>query len=270
VRGSERHREKGKILKEVQCLIESGCVEVSLIGQNVNSYKDDGFDFPDLLGLVNDQTRIERIRFMTSHPKDLSDKLIEKMASLPKVCEHLHLPLQSGSSKILKLMNRGYSAEEYLSLAKRAKEKIPHLSLTTDLIVGFPGETLADFEETLKMVGKIDFDSSFMFKYSPRDKTKAALLEDDVPEPEKLRRLKILIDLQKEISKTKNKRLIGEVEEVLIDDRSKRDKSLWKGKSSTNKTVIVKSDQDLLGSIAEVKIYDADSWTLFGEVVDSS
>jgi tRNA-2-methylthio-N6-dimethylallyladenosine synthase len=269
VRGPERHRKKEEILKEVQCLAETGCLEVSLIGQNVNSYKDDGFDFPDLLSLVNDQTRIQRIRFMTSHPKDLSDKLIDKIASLPRVCEHLHLPLQSGSTKILKLMNRGYSADDYLSLVNKAKEKICNLSLTTDLIVGFPGETVSDFEETLKMVEKIEFDSSFMFRYSPREKTKAALLDDDVSLQEKLRRLKILIDLQKEISKRKNKRLGGEIEEVLIDDKSKRDKRLWKGKSRTNKTVIVKSGKNLLGSIVKAKIYDADSWTLFAELASS-
>jgi tRNA-2-methylthio-N6-dimethylallyladenosine synthase len=250
-------------------LVDSGCLEVSLIGQNVNSYRDESFDFPDLLGLVDDGTGIKRIRFMTSHPKDLSDKLIERMTSLPKVCEHLHLPLQSGSNKILKLMNRGYSAEDYLSLVERAKEKIPGLSLTTDLIVGFPGETLEDFEKTLKMVEKIEFDSSFMFKYSPREKTEAALLEDDVPKEEKLERLKILIDLQKEISKRKNKKTIGETEEVLIDDKSRRDKRLWKGKSRTNKTVIVESDNDLLGSIVKVKISDADSWTLFGMLANS-
>ena len=264
VRGPERHREKERILKEVQSLAESGCLEVSLIGQNVNSYTDDAFDFPDLLSLVNDKTEIKRIRFMTSHPKDLSDKLIERMASLPKVCEHLHLPLQSGSNKILNLMNRGYKAKDYLSLVEKAKDKIPHLSLTTDLIVGFPGETLADFEETLRMVEKIEFDSSFMFKYSPRERTKAFSLEDDVPLEEKLRRLKILIQLQKKISKKKNQKLIGKIEEVLIDDKSRRDKSLWKGKSRTNKTVIVKSEKTLLGSIVNVKIEDADSWTLFG------
>jgi len=270
VRGPERHRKKEKILKEVQDLTQSGCLEVSLIGQNVNSYKDGSADFPDLLSLVNDETQIKRIRFMTSHPKDLSDKLIDKMAALPKVCEHLHLPLQSGSDKILKLMNRGYSAESYLSSVEKAKEKIPGLSLTTDLIVGFPGETPQDFEMTLKMMERIEFDSSFMFRYSPREKTKAAELEDDVPIQEKLKRLKILIDLQKEISKRKNEKTMGKVEEVLIDGKSKRDKRLWKGKSRNNKTVIVNSDEELLGSIVEVKIDHADSWTLFGTPIDSS
>ncbi|MGB2696779.1 MAG: tRNA (N6-isopentenyl adenosine(37)-C2)-methylthiotransferase MiaB [Candidatus Zixiibacteriota bacterium] len=270
VRGREIHRKKEEILKEVQCLTETGSLEVSLIGQNVNSYQDNRFDFPDLLNLVNDKTGIQRIRFMTSHPKDLSDKLIDKMASLPKVCEHLHLPLQSGSTKILKKMNRGYLAEDYLRLVEKAKDRIPHLSLTTDLIVGFPGERAADFEETLKMVQKIEFDSSFMFRYSPRERTKAGLFEDDVPLDEKLRRLKVLIELQKEISKKKNQKLIGQVEEVLVDDRSKRDRNLWKGKSRTNKTVIVNSDKNLLGSIVKVRISEVDSWTLFGKLIDSS
>lgn len=270
VRGPERRRTKEEILKEVQSLADSGCLEVSLIGQNVNSYQDDDFDFPDLLNLINDQTRIKRIRFMTSHPKDLSDKLIDKIAALPKVCEHLHLPLQSGSSKVLKKMNRGYSAEHYLRLVKKAKEKIPRLSLTTDLIVGFPGESAADFQQTLKMLEEIEFDSSFMFRYSPRERTKAFLLGDDVSLEEKLRRLKILIELQKEISKKKNQKLMGQVVEVLVDDRSKRDKGLWKGKSRTNKTVILNSDEELLGSIIKVKIDHADSWTLFGTPIDTA
>ena len=267
VRGPEKHRKWEQILKEVQCLAELGCLEVSLIGQNVNSYRDGECDFPDLLQKVNDQTDIKRIKFMTSHPKDLSEKLMEKMSSLPKVCEHLHLPLQSGSNEILKKMNRGYTSEEYLTLVEKAKKKIDNLSITTDLIVGFSGETEKDFEGTLNLVKMVEFDSSFMFRYSSREGTRAAKFEDDVPEVEKLKRLNILIQLQKEISFRKNKKLIGKVEEVLIDAINKRDEKSWKGKSRGNRTVIVKDEKDLLGSIIPVKIVDSDNFTLFGELV---
>jgi len=267
VRGSERHRKFEDILNEVRGLTKSGCLEVMLVGQNVNSYKDQKFDFPDLLSVVNDKTDIKRIRFMTSHPKDLSLKLIERMGKLPKVCEHLHLPLQSGSSEILEKMNRGYTSEQYLERIKNAKLKVKDLSITTDLIVGFPSETLGDFEMTLEMVKKVEFDSSFMFRYSIREGTEAAKFEDDVSEEEKLRRLRILIELQKKISLEKNKGLIGKTQEVLIDGKSKRDKKSWKGKSRTNKTVIIKdAPDDLLGKIVSVKILDCDSWTLFGEL----
>lgn len=268
VRGLEKNRKISEILKEVQCLAESGYKEVSLIGQNVNSYKDDGFDFADLLREVN-KTDIQRIRFMTSHPKDLSPKLIEAMSNLEKVCEHLHLPLQSGSDKILGKMNRKYSSEEYLRLVDSAKNKVVNLSLTTDLIVGFPGEKDEDFQKTLEMVEKIEFDSAFMFKYSPREETKAFLLEDDVPKEVKLERLQTLIEIQKNISRKKNQRLIDTTEEVLIDGKSKRDKLKWKGKGRSNKTVIIpkgENDNNPLGEIVKIKITGADSFTLFGEV----
>jgi tRNA-2-methylthio-N6-dimethylallyladenosine synthase len=268
VRGPEKNRKVSEILKEVQCLAESGCKEVSLIGQNVNSYKDDGFDFADLLRKVS-KTDIQRIRFMTSHPKDLSPKLIEAMSNLEKVCEHLHLPLQSGSDKILEKMNRKYSSEEYLRLVDSAKNKVVNLSLTTDLIVGFPGEKDEDFQKTLEMVEKIEFDSAFMFNYSPREGTKAFLLEDDVPKEVKLERLQTLVEIQKNISRKKNQRLIDTTEEVLIDGKSKRDKLKWKGKGRSNKTVIIpkgENDNNPLGEIVKIKITGADSFTLFGEV----
>jgi len=271
VRGAEKNRKVLEVIKEVQCLAESGCKEVSLIGQNVNSYKDNGYDFADLLREVS-KTDIQRVRFMTSHPKDLSTKLIETMKDLEKVCEHLHLPLQSGSDRILERMNRKYNSKDYLHLVDLAKSKIENLSLTTDLIVGFPGEKEEDFQKTLEMVERIEFDSAFMFKYSPREGTKAFLLEDDVPKGVKLKRLQTLIDLQKKIAKRKNQRLIGRTEEVLIDGKSKRDKNSWKGKGRSNKTVIIpkgEEDKDLLGEIVKVKITKADSFTLFGEIVEA-
>jgi len=268
VRGPEKKRKVSEIIKEVQCLVESGCKEVSLIGQNVNSYKDDEADFADLLSEVS-KIDIKRIRFMTSHPKDLSPKLIKAISNLEKVCEHLHLPLQSGSDKILEKMNRKYNSGEYLRLVDSVKSKVENLSLTTDLIVGFPGEKEEDFQKTLEMVEKIEFDSAFMFKYSPREGTKAFLLEDDVPKEVKLERLQALIEIQKNISRRKNQRLISKTEEVLIDGKSKRDKLKWKGKGRSNKTVIIsdnKKDKDLLGEIVKVRITEVDSFTLFGEI----
>lgn len=266
VRGPERHRPIAQIVKEIQLLAESGCKEVCLIGQNVNSYKYDGNDFADLLRKVNDETKIEWIRFMTSHPKDLSEKLIDRMAFLPKVCEHLHLPLQSGSDRILQMMNRAYTSKDYLKLVEQAKARIENLSLTTDLIVGFPTETEEDFKQTLKMVEKVEFDSAFMFRYSVREKTKAASFPDDVPEEAKLERLHTLIDLQKQISKRKNQRMIGKILKVLVDGKSGRDKDKFKGKTTTNKTVVIQANENILGTIASVKILDADSFTLFGRL----
>lgn len=266
VRGPERHRPRNQIIREIQLLAESGCKEITLIGQNVNSYKYDGHDFPDLLQIINDETEIEWIRFMTSHPKDLSEKLIDKIAFLPKVCEHLHLPLQSGSDGILQKMNRAYTSRDYLKLVELATARIENLSLTTDLIVGFPTETEEDFQQTLNMVEKAEFDSAFMFRYSVREGTKAASFADDVPERVKLERLHTLIELQKRVSKRKNQRMVGKSLKVLVDKVNRRGKDRWKGKTRTNKTVVIQKDKDILGTIASVKIHDADSFTLFGRL----
>jgi len=265
VRGPERHRPADQIRREVELLAQTGCRGVTLIGQNVNSYQFGGQDFADLLQMISQQTEIDRIRFMTSHPKDLSDKLIDKMAGLPKVCEHIHLPLQSGSDNVLKKMNRGYTSGDYLRLTDRIKARIPEASITSDIIVGFPTETEEDFEKTLDMVREVEFDSAFMFRYSVREGTKAALLEDDVPEEEKLKRLHVLIDLQKDISLKKNQRLVGKTFEVLVDDRSRRNPGKWKGKTEGNKTVVLEGDDDILGEIVPVTINEADGFTLFGK-----
>jgi tRNA-2-methylthio-N6-dimethylallyladenosine synthase len=264
VRGPERHRQADQIIREVQLAAESGRQEVTLIGQNVNSYFFEGKDFADLLQMVNDKTNIQWIHFMTSHPKDLSPKLIEKIATLPKVCEHIHLPLQAGSDRILEKMSRGYTSTDYLRLAGRIKKQIEEVSLTTDLIVGFPTETEDDFEKTMNMVRELEFDSAFTFRYSVREGTQAAAFEDDVLEEEKLRRLYALIQLQKEISARSNQRLIGKTLQVLIDGRSRRDKNKWKGKTRSNKTVIVQTDENILGQIVPIIINQTDSFTLFG------
>lgn len=266
VRGPERNRPFAQIIDEVQLIAESGAKEVCLLGQNVNSYRYEGKDFSDLLGMVNDQTEIEWIHFMTSHPKDLSDKLIDKIASLPRVCEHIHLPLQSGSNRILERMNRGYNSSDYLKRVERIKERVENVSLTTDVIVGFPSESEDDFRKTLVMMEKIEFDAAFMFRYSVREGTQAASFKDDVPEEEKLKRLNTLIQLQKKNSGLRNQRFVGKVLEVLVDGRSRRDKNKWKGKARTNHTVIIESNRDILGKIVHAKINEADSYTLWGGV----
>ncbi len=266
VRGPERNRPTDQIIREVQLIDESGAKEVSLIGQNVNSYQFEGKDFADLLQMVNDQTQIEWIRFMTSHPKDLSEKLIDRIATLPKVCEHIHLPLQSGSERILEKMNRGYTSTDYLKLVERIKEKIQDVSLTTDVIVGFPTETEDDFQKTQEMMKNVGFDSAFLFRYSVREGTKAAFLTDNVLEEEKLRRLYTLIELQKKISQKKNQRFVGKVIQVLVDEKSRRDQNKWKGKTRTNHTVIIERNENILGKIVSVKISEVDSFTLFGSL----
>ena len=266
VRGPERNRPTDQIIREVQLIAESGAKEVSLIGQNVNSYRFEGKEFADLLQIVNDQTQIEWIRFMTSHPKDLSPKLIDQIATLSKVCEHIHLPLQSGSDRILKEMNRGYTSNDYLKLVERIREKIEDVSLTTDVIVGFPTENEEDFQKTLETMKKVEFDSAFMFRYSVREGTKAVSLINDVLEEEKLKRLYELIELQKGISQKKNQRFVGKVIQVLVDEKSRRDKSKWKGKTRTNHTVIIDGNEDIWGKIVSVTVKDVDSFTLFGSL----
>jgi len=270
VRGPERSRPPEQIIREVQKTAKSGRKEATLIGQNVNSYQYQGRDFADLLQMVNDQTDIQWIHFMTSHPKDLSDKLIDTIARLPKVCEHIHLPLQSGSDRILKMMNRGYTSRDYLELARKIKKSVPNASLTTDLIVGFPSESGDDFRRTLDMMQEIEFDSAFMFRYSVREGTKAAAWPDDVPEEEKLDRLHALIELQKEISKKRNQNLVGKTLLVLIDGKSRRDQSKWKGKTRANQTVIVDGEVNLLGQIVPVMVDQTDSFTLFGRLAEAN
>jgi tRNA-2-methylthio-N6-dimethylallyladenosine synthase len=264
VRGPERNRPVDQIVREVQLQAQSGAREVTTLGQNVNSYQCEGKDFADLLEMVAEQTDIEWIRFLTSHPKDLSEKLIDKIAVLSKVCEHVHLPLQSGSDRILAKMNRGYTSQGYWRLVQRIKEKMENASLSTDVIVGFPTESEEDFQDTLQMMQRVEFDSAFMFRYSPREGTKASSFADDVPEEIKLERLRILIGLQKEISQKRNQRFLGKVIEVLVDEKSRRDKEKWKGKARTNQTVIVEGNQDLRGKIVRVKVTEVDSFTLFG------
>lgn len=267
LRGPERHREHSAIIDDINELCDKGIVEITLVGQNVNSYNSDGLKFPGLLKKVISETDINRIRFITSHPKDLSDDLIDLFSSEQKLMGHFHLPLQSGSDRILSKMFRKYDYARYLGLVNKLRRARPNIAITTDLIVGFPTETEDEFRMTLEAVREIRFDAAFMFRYSVRDGTWAAKnLIDDVPEEVKLRRLQELIDLQKDISFEVNQKEIGRISSVLVDGTSRRDESIWKGKTEGNKTILLKSPDDLLGKIVNSRVNRADSWTLHGEI----
>lgn len=261
-RGRERSRSAESILEEVRSLGELGFKEVTLLGQNVNSYRDGSIDFPALLEKINEVNGIERIRFVTSHPKDLSKRLIQVMKNCEKVCEHIHLPLQAGSNKILKLMNRKYNYEEYFEKICWLREAIPNISITSDIIVGFPQEEDKDFEKTLDALREIQFDGIFAFKFSPRPETPAAKLDGSIPESVKSRRLTEVLRLQDEITERKNKALEGTVQEVLIEDRQE---GYTTGRTRTNKIVKVTSDI-ALGSIIDVKITKAHRHSLEGQI----
>ncbi|AZT90209.1 tRNA (N6-isopentenyl adenosine(37)-C2)-methylthiotransferase MiaB [Caldicellulosiruptor changbaiensis] len=269
VRGRERSRRPEEILFEIEQLAANGVKEVTLLGQNVNSYgKDlpDGIPFYKLLEKVNNIKGIERIRFVTSHPKDLSDELIFAMRDLEKVCEHIHLPVQSGSTRILREMNRHYTKEDYLRLVEKLKNNIPDIAITTDIIVGFPGETEEDFEDTLDVVRKVEFDSAFTFMYSKRKGTKAAQMPNQVPDEVKHERFQRLVKLVEEIALKKNQQMLGKVYEILIDGYSKRN-NLLEGRTRTNKVVNVKCSSEFMYKFVNVKILEASRHWLYGEVI---
>lgn len=267
VRGRERSYSVERIVKQINGLIKDNVSEVTLLGQNVNSYEADGSDFSDLLLAAIDGTDVKRLRFMTSHPKDLSDKLIDTMGSQPRIMSHLHLPLQSGSDRILKKMGRKYTLDHYTNIVSKLRAAVPDISLTTDLIVGFPGETEKEYNMTLDAVKSIEFDSAFMFRYSVREGTVAAKLDDDVPEPEKIARLTKLIQIQKDVSLNRNQSEIGKTRKVLVDGFSRRSRDFLKGKTEGNKTLLFEANQEYIGDIVEVRITAADSWTLHGELI---
>lgn len=271
VRGRERSRSPEIIEQEVVDLGRQGYKEVTLLGQNVNSYGKDldvGVDFADLLKRLDSLAAVSRIRFVTSHPKDCSSKLIDTIASCETVCEHIHLPLQAGSNRILERMNRKYTRERYLELISEIRSKIPDVSITTDLIVGFPGETEEDFEETLDMVRQVRYDSAFTFAYSPRPGTKAASFKEQVKSDVKKERLYRLIEVQNEISTEKNQELVGKTVEILVEGKSKTNPNTLSGRTRTNKIVVFPGDLDeLYGRLVQVRINQAGAWTLEGEVV---
>ena len=269
VRGREVSRPCKDILREVEELALKGYKEVTLLGQNVNSYgkgNKEKIDFADLLVLVNQIDGLSRIRFTTSHPKDLSDKLLEKMAELDKVCEHLHLPVQSGSNKILSRMKRGYTREYYQNLVNKLRQAIPEIALTTDIIVGFPGEEEKDFQDTLELVETVGFDGAFTFCYSPLRGTEAAQLEERIPEEISGQRLRRLIELQQKILLRKNEFLVGKEVEIMVEEISKKSSDELQGRTRTNKMVVFKGRKELIGNIISVKIVASGCWALRGEV----
>lgn len=270
VRGRERSRQMEDIAEEVKVLGQQGYKEITLLGQNVNSYgKDleDGSDFAQLLRRLDGIEGIERIRFMTSHPKDLSDALIHAMKECKKVCEHLHLPIQSGSTKVLEEMNRKYSKEQYLALADKLKKEIPDIALTTDIIVGFPGETEEDFAETLDVMRRVRYDSAYTFLYSKRSGTPAAKRQEQVEEAVMKERFQRLLELQNTISKELNMPLAGQVVEVLVEGPSRSNPDVLTGRTRNNKIVNFTGGADLIGQLVQVRIEGIQTWSLEGVLV---
>lgn len=267
-RGREKSRAPEAIVAEVKGLVADGVKEIMLLGQNVNSYDGNGTNFAELLKMLNDVDGLERIRFMTSNPKDLSDELIEAFAVCDKLCRNLHLPIQSGSNRVLKRMNRKYTREDYLKLIEKLRKTVPDITLSTDIIVGFPGETNEDFEETLSIVKEVEYDSAFTFIYSIRKGTPAEKFEDQIEESEKHRRFDLLVNAVNEISEKKNKAYQDRVEKVLVDGVSKNDKSTLTGRTDGFKLVNFAGKKELIGSIVDVKITDAKTFSLFGEVIE--
>jgi tRNA-2-methylthio-N6-dimethylallyladenosine synthase len=264
VRGREVSRRPGEILAEVGALARGGVREVTLLGQNVNSYgRDLGSDFAELLRAVDAVDGIERIRFTSPHPKDFRAPVISAMAECAAVCEHAHLPLQSGSTRVLKAMRRTYSRERYLRVVQELRAAIPDLALTTDLIVGFPGETEAEFQETVGAVEEIGYDGAFTFVYSPRAGTEAASLPDQIPDDVKRDRIERLVDVVQRSAETRNQERIGRVEEVLVEGRSRTDPSLLRGRTRRNTTVNFSGSAEA-GELVRVEIQAATSTTLRG------
>ena len=270
VRGRERSRKPEAIVKEVERLVADGVSEVMLLGQNVNSYGktlENPVTFAQLLTMLEEVEGLKRIRFMTSHPKDLSDELIEVMAKSKKICHHLHLPLQSGSSRVLKEMNRRYDKEKYLNLVEKIRTAIPDISLTTDIIVGFPGETEEDFQEPLDVVKKAGYDTAFTFIYSKRTGTPAAAKEDQVPADVTKERFNRLLALVQEQGRIRSSRFAGTVQEVLVEEESK-EKGIFTGRTQYNLLVHFPADESLLGTYVNVKLEECKGFYYLGSLAD--
>ena len=270
VRGRERSRKPEAIVKEVERLVADGVSEVMLLGQNVNSYGktlENPVTFAQLLTMLEEVEGLKRIRFMTSHPKDLSDELIEVMAKSKKICHHLHLPLQSGSSRVLKEMNRRYDKEKNLNLVEKIRTAIPDISLTTDIIVGFPGETEEDFQETLDVVKKAGYDTAFTFIYSKRTGTPAAAKEDQVPADVTKERFNRLLALVQEQGRIRSSRFAGTVQEVLVEEESK-EKGIFTGRTQYNLLVHFPADESLLGTYVNVKLEECKGFYYLGSLAD--
>ncbi|MCS7163578.1 MAG: tRNA (N6-isopentenyl adenosine(37)-C2)-methylthiotransferase MiaB [Thermodesulfovibrio sp.] len=262
-RGKERSRPLNDIIQEIKILAEQGYKEITLLGQNVNSYRDGDVNFPSLLEKIENIEGIERVRFITSHPKDLSMELVNVMKNCRKICEHIHLPIQAGSNKILKLMNRKYTYEDYLEKIYWLRDAIPNIAITSDIIVGFPQEEDEDFEKTIYALKEIEFDGIFAFKFSPRVGTLAAKLDGQIPDEIKSKRLTEVLRLQDEITERKNKKLEGKIQEVLVE--GKDEEGFTTGRTRTNKIVKIYSDIKP-GEIVNVKITKSYRHSLEGEI----
>ncbi len=270
VRGRERSRNPEEIIKEIEGMVSEGYKEVTLLGQNVNSYGkglEPEINFAELLRRIDKIDGLERVRFMTSHPKDLSEEVIDAIAEGSKLCEYIHLPVQSGSSRILKKMNRHYTREQYLESIRKIKERIPNVALTTDIIVGFPGETDEDFEDTLNLIKEVEYDSAFTFLYSKRQGTPADLMFDQVDEGVKKERFNKLVETVNEICAKKNSEYNGKTVEVLVEGKSKSDDSKLTGRTRTGKLVNFEGSGENIGNLVNVKITKAQSFSLVGEEV---
>ena len=271
VRGRERSRKPEEIIEEINQLTKDGVVEVMLLGQNVNSYGknlENPISFSELLKKVEEIDGIKRIRFMTSHPKDLSDELIETMANSKKICHHLHLPLQSGSSDILKKMNRHYDKEQYLNLVKKIKDKIPDIAITTDIIVGFPGETDEDVMETIDVINKAEFDNAFTFIYSKRTGTPAAKMPNQVDEQTVKKNFDLVLSAVQKMAQIRTERFMGQTVEVLCEQVNEQDESFMDGRMSSNTVVHFRGTTDMIGKLYNIKLTEFHGFYYSGEIVD--
>lgn len=271
VRGRERSVPLDEIIHDVKQYAEKGYKEIILLGQNVNSYGKDFKNGDNFAKLLEEICKVEGdflVRFISPHPRDFSDEVIDVIAKNDKIAKSLHLPLQSGSTRILKMMNRGYTKEQYIALAEKIKERIPGVALTADIIVGFPGETEEDFLDTLDVVKRIQFENSFMFMYSIRQGTKAAEMGEQIDSEVKKERLQRLIEVQNSCSLAESETYMGKTVRILVEGESRKNKDVLTGRTSTNKIVLFKGDKALEGTFVNVKIYDCKTWTLYGDIVD--
>lgn len=265
-RGRERSRPVADVLNEITTMTHEGFREITLLGQNVNSYLYQDTNFPQLLKEVVKIEGIKRIRFMTSHPKDLSDELIQVIFEEPKMCSHIHLPIQAGSNRVLELMNRKYTREHYMELIRKTRDLMPEIGISTDIMVGFPGETEKDFNDTLDLVKAVRYDEAFTYFYSPREGTKAIQMPDQLPEEIRKERLSRLIEIQREITLEKKKALIGKTVEVLVESESRQSDKEWQGRTSTNQVIIFPKEKYQRGDLVPVKIKMCKGATLWGTI----
>lgn len=267
-RGRERSRSINSIVKEAEDAVYNGFRELTLLGQNVNSFKYNDYKFHDLLEIISQISGVDRIRYTSPHPQDISDELLDIMRRYDNICNYIHLPLQSGSDKILKRMHRSYSKDDFLSLAKKIRQTLPGVGISTDIIVGFPGETEEDFLETISVMEDIKFDSAFNFKYSPRIGTKASEYEDQILETIKQKRLEKVINLQKEHSILRNKKLIGSTQTILVEKQSKMSPDQWAGRTDSNKWVIFSKEFAKVNDMVKVLITDSKGISLKGKLIN--